>query len=140
MMKASLIDTNILSMFFRGHSNVIQNFQTYVVQHHTIQFSIITYYEIVSGLAHRDANKQLESFLQFSQHNVIVPFNQAIANISANLYADLRKKGQPIDDIDLLIAGTALYHDLTLITHNRKHFDRITDLNVEDWSVITSQT
>lgn len=101
-------------------------------QYHTIQFSIITYYEIVSGLAHRDANKQLESFLQFSQHNVIVPFNQAIANISANLYADLRKKGQPIDDIDLLIAGTALYHDLTLITHNRKHFDRITDLNVED--------
>jgi tRNA(fMet)-specific endonuclease VapC len=50
------------------------------------------------------------------------------------LYADLRKKGQPIDDIDLLIAGTAMANGLVVITQNRKHFDRITELEVEDWS------
>jgi tRNA(fMet)-specific endonuclease VapC len=50
------------------------------------------------------------------------------------LYADLRKRGEPIDDIDLLIAGTAIANGLTLVTNNRKHFDRIAQLEVENWA------
>jgi tRNA(fMet)-specific endonuclease VapC len=46
----------------------------------------------------------------------------------------LREKGQPIDDIDLLIAGTAMANGLVVVTHNRKHFDRIMGLEIEDWS------
>ncbi len=36
---------------------------------------------------------------------------------------------------DLLIAGTALAHDRIIVTNNRKHFERIPGLIVEDWSV-----
>jgi tRNA(fMet)-specific endonuclease VapC len=41
--------------------------------------------------------------------------------------------GEPLDDIDLLIAGTAIANGLVLVTHNRQHFDRISGLTVEDW-------
>jgi tRNA(fMet)-specific endonuclease VapC len=132
--KASLVDTNILSLFFRGHPQVVAKFQAYLAEYDTISLSIISYYEVVSGLRHRDAQKQLEQFLEFSSQNTILPLTQEAADVAANLYADLRKKGQPIDDIDLLIAGTAIANGLVAVTQNRKHFDRIMGLEVEDWS------
>ena len=133
-MKASLVDTNIISLFFRGHPQVVEKFEAYLAEYDTVNLSMITYYEIVSGLKHRDAQKQLEQFLEFSSQNTVLPLTQAAADIAADVYADLRKKGQPIDDIDLLIAGTAIANGLVVITQNRKHFDRITELEVEDWS------
>jgi tRNA(fMet)-specific endonuclease VapC len=60
-MKLVLIDTNILSFFFRNHSLVVERFQAYLKEHDKMNISIITYYEIVSGLKHRDAQKQLIS-------------------------------------------------------------------------------
>lgn len=133
-MKAALVDTNILSLFFRGHPQVVNNLDLYLREYETINLSIITYYEIVSGLKHRDAHKQLALFLEFVGQNTVLPLTQNVADISASLYANLRKSGQPIDDIDLLIAGTAIANGLTLVTHNRKHFERITQLEVENWA------
>ena len=54
--------------------------------------------------------------------------------ISAEIYAKLRKRGMPIDDIDILIAGTVLAHNWVLVTHNNKHFGRIEGLEIKDWS------
>jgi len=132
--KPALIDTDILSMFFRGDANVVARFDDYVVEYENINISIVTYYEIVSGLKHRDAQKQLASFLEFAaQSNVVLLSEQSVMR-SAEVYADLRRGGEPIDDIDLLIAGIALVHDWVLVTHNAKHFNRIDGLLVEDWS------
>jgi predicted nucleic acid-binding protein len=49
-MKPALIDTNILSFFFRNHSLVVERFESYLKVNSQINISIITYYEIVSGL------------------------------------------------------------------------------------------
>lgn len=133
-MKPALIDTDILSLFFRGQRNVVAHFDAYIAEHGKINFSIITYYEIVSGLKHRDARKQLTSFLDFASYNNILPLTKQSITISAEIYADLRTKGTPIDDIDILIAGIAIANDLVLVTHNLGHFDRIERLKVEDWS------
>lgn len=133
-MKASLVDTNILSLFFRGYPQVVAEFEAYLRKYDTINFSIITYYEIVSGLRHRDAHNQLTVFLEFAAQNTILPFTQTVADVAAEIYVALRKSGQPIDDIDLLIAGTALANGLILVTANRKHFDRIAQLEVENWT------
>ena len=38
-----------------------------------------------------------------------------------------------IDDFDLLIGASALTHNMTLVTHNAKHFARIPNLTMEDW-------
>ena len=43
----------------------------------------------------------------------------------------LRDAGRMIGDMDLLIAATAIRHDLTLLTNNRRHFERIPSLAVE---------
>lgn len=132
--KPSLIDTDILSLFFKGHSRVTANFETYLDRYKKINISIITYYEIVSGLKHRDAHKKMESFLEFASENTVLPLTEQSVTVSGDIYADLRRQGKPLDDIDLLIAGIAAANSLVLVTCNVKHFERIEILTVENWS------
>jgi len=133
-MKQSLIDTDILSMFLRGNEKVKLNFEQYTRTYKNINFSIITYYEVLSGLRHRDANKQLDTFLRFASINTILPLTTGSCENSASIYADLRKKGTSVDDIDILIAGIALENNMSIVTNNINHFDRIEGLEVYNWA------
>ena len=53
-----------------------------------------------------------------------------IAERFASLRATLRRQGQPLADMDLLIAATALEHDLTLVSRNALHFARVPGLRL----------
>ncbi len=133
-MQKSLIDTDILSMFLKGNKKVKENFKKYIYAHKNINFSIITYYEILSGLRHRDATKQLEIFLKLASISAILPLTIEFSEKSAIIYAGLRKKGTPVDDIDILIAGIALENSMRVVTNNVSHFGRIEKLKVSNWS------
>jgi tRNA(fMet)-specific endonuclease VapC len=133
-MKATLIDTDTISLFLRNHPQVVSKFGAYLGEYGTINFSIITYYEIVSGLKHRDARKQLLAFQALASHSTVLPLTEQSVTFSADVYAYLRLAGTPVDDIDLLIAGTAIANGLVLVTHNVKHFGRITQLQIDDWT------
>jgi tRNA(fMet)-specific endonuclease VapC len=132
--KKVLVDTDILSMFFRDNTNVKFHFSEYLKQHKKINISIITYYEILSGLKHKDAKKQLNKFVEFTTKNIVLPLTVDSVTISSEIYANLRRGGEVIDDIDILIAGIALSNNMVLVTHNENHFKRIERLLVDDWS------
>ena len=132
-MKPVLIDTDTISFFLRNQPNVVSHFKQYLDDFERINFSIITYYEILSGLKYRDARKQLAAFLEFVDCNSMLPLTKNSIEFSADIYADLRKKGKLIDDIDVLIAGISLSNDLVLVTHNTAHFERIDGLELENW-------
>ena len=74
--------------------------------------------------------KALEYFI--NGINIVPIFN------SLDLYADeksrLRKIGNIIDEFDLLIGVTAVYNNMILVTNNTKHFQRIKNINIEDWT------
>jgi tRNA(fMet)-specific endonuclease VapC len=61
---------------------------------------------------------------------VIVPLTDPIVERFAQLRAALRRQGQMIPDMDLLIAATALEENLTLLTRNMRHFARIPELRI----------
>lgn len=42
-------------------------------------------------------------------------------------------KGIRIEDMDLLIAATPIYNELTLVTNNTKHFENVPNLKIENW-------
>lgn len=117
-MKPILVDTDILSLFFRNNQDVVSNFEAYLKKHEKINLSIITYYEVLSGLKHRDALKQMDLFIKFAGHNSILPLTEESVTISADLYARLRKAGQMLDDIDIIIAGVAIANNLVFVTRN----------------------
>ena len=134
-MKPALIDTNIVSMFMRGHPAVKSSVATYIREYQRLNLSIITVYETLSGLKHRDAKKQMTTFRSLVEISDIWPITEHSVEASAEMYATLRKKGQSIDDIDLLIAGIARVNNFVVVTNNQRHFDPIDGIYVEDWSV-----
>ncbi len=56
-----------------------------------------------------------------------------VAEKFGQLQASLLDAGKPAPAMDLLIAATALVHDLTLVTHNAKDYVNISDLRIVDW-------
>ncbi len=66
-MKPALIDTGIISYFLKGNEKVFIRFQEYLKNYDTINISTITYYEVISGLTFKNANKQIEALKIFLQ-------------------------------------------------------------------------
>ena len=134
MIKASILDTDILSEFLRGNPKVIEKVDEHLKDYGFINLSIITYYEILNGLLYKDAKKQLLKFEEFVALNKVIPLTLRMAKTAAFIQADLRKKGTEIGHTDTLIAGIAMTSELQLITNNTDHFNRIDGLDIANWT------
>ena len=71
--------------------------------------------------------------MELADYNNILPLTEKACDIAAKIYADLRKAGTPLDDIDLLIADIVSANNLIIATRNVSHFNRINGLAVENW-------
>lgn len=96
-----------------------------------IAVSLITLGEIYDR-AYISSNPKayLDRFKDFLYPMRILNLNEPIVERFAELRAYLRKRGEIISDFDILIAATALYHNLVLLTFNIKDFKRIPDLRI----------
>jgi tRNA(fMet)-specific endonuclease VapC len=63
----------------------------------------------------------------------ILPYNEGAARQFGRLKAELERAGIGLSDLDLQIASIGLQYAAPLATHNRRHFERVPDLAVEDW-------
>jgi len=101
-----------------------------------LSVSSISVFELWYGIAksaRRQSNTQkLASFLAGRVH--ILFFDDEDARIAGELRAEIDVIGRPIDQYDLLIAGQALRHKMTLVTANVREFTRVKTLSWEDWS------
>ena len=132
-MTESLVDTDILSFYFKGEPKVVEAFTIYLNEYDRLNTSIITYFEIFGGLTYKDASRQLKELEDFATNNNIIHISEESARISGAIYADLRRKGIVIGTSDLLIAGIAIENDLMLITNNHRHFQPIQGLKIGNW-------
>jgi predicted nucleic acid-binding protein len=91
--------------------------------------SIISVGEVYEG-AHRgsDPEVRLARYRMFLAPFPVLSLTDPIMERFARTRAALRRQGELIPDLDLLIAATVLDHDLTLLTRNRRHFLRIPGL------------
>jgi len=128
--KKYLLDTNIISYYLKGIENLKEKIASNI---DSLSISIISYYEIVSGLQSIDANKRITEFEKFCKLIDIINLDKASILTSCKIYTFLEKSGQLIDDIDILIAGIALSNNLVMVTDNAEHFGRIQGLKVENW-------
>lgn len=66
---------------------------------------------------------------------MILSFDEFAARRFGALKAQLESNGARLADLDLQIAAICLQTNSTLVTHNLRHFGRITSLRCEDWLV-----
>jgi predicted nucleic acid-binding protein len=70
----------------------------------------------------------------FAKRLRMVDFDEVCSELYAEIRTGLEKSGTSLDHMDILIAATAMSIDSILVTHNVKHFSKIKELRVEDWS------
>ena len=129
---AYLIDTDIIIFALRGDKTVLAKFEEN--KNIPISISMITYAELVFG-AKRSQNERT-NMLKVNRIREIYPveeLNIGIMELFADIKANMYSKAMRIEDLDLFIAATAIYNDLTLVTDNTKHFKNIPLLKLENW-------
>ena len=99
---------------------------------HGVGLSIISLGEIYDGLLgspnREQAEQELQSFLESIQD--VVQLDDQTCRIFAAERRRLRESGQRIEDPDIYIGATAIRHNLTLLTNNRRHFERMRGLDI----------
>ncbi|HET6387490.1 MAG TPA: type II toxin-antitoxin system VapC family toxin [Armatimonadota bacterium] len=133
-MNRALLDTDTLSYFLKGNPAVVARAAEYLTLYQRLEFSTITYYEIVRGLIHSGATRKLAKFEELCRSSALWPLESMAARHAAEICAALWHAGEPLDEADILIAGTARAHDLTLISNNQRHFARVSGLDLSNWS------
>ncbi len=127
-----MLDTNTLIYFFKGMGEVEENLFSHPPK--DIFIPSIVIYELQVGIAKSNNPKKRERQLSALLEQInIIEFGEKEAKVSAHIRADLEMKGTPIGAMDMLIAGCAKAHNLTLVTHNTKEFMRVDRLSLDDW-------
>lgn len=121
-----LVDTDLWIDFFSGADPGASAVERLLRERRAL-LSVISAFELFCGTHKKRQQEQLESLLR-----VVPPIDltRGAALSAARHYKKLRKSGSPIGNQDLLLAGTALDYQLPILTRNRKHFERITTLEV----------
>jgi tRNA(fMet)-specific endonuclease VapC len=126
-----LIDTNILSYLLKENKNVEEMFYK---NSDMISLSVISEAECFFGAYKINSQSLKRNYNLIFETFPVISFDSKTARLFAELKSELNNLGNIIEDFDIMIAAQALAHNLTLVTNNTKHFSRIPNLKLEDWS------
>ncbi len=124
--KIVLADTSILIDLFRKTKKVNSKFVQLALEGYEFQISAITAYEVYSGAT----IAQLPFWDDLLEKIIVLPFDKDVVKQAVIINRILKQKRKQIELADLFIAATAVNHDLSLATLNRKHFERIDLLTI----------
>jgi len=128
-----LIDTDIIIYSIKGNTTVHSNF----LKNENIPkiISVVTYGELLFGAKKsKNIERNIAVVYRIKELFPIIDIDKAVMETFSDLKSYLQKTGNIIDDMDLLIASTALTNNSILVTNNEKHFGKIKGLQIENWS------
>jgi len=127
-----LLDTNICIYFLKGRYKLVEKIDR--VGFENLFISEITIAELKYGVeksTNPDKNRPvINELIDRFKH---LPIYGAL-DVYAKEKARLKKTGNIVDDLDLLIGATAIENNMVLVTNNEKHFVRLQNIKVENWT------
>jgi len=134
----AILDTDILSEYFKGHNaSVASRAASYAKDHGVFTFTSVTVYEIVYGLELKGASSQLKKVLAWLKQNEEITPLDADYLAAATIKATARKQGNVVELPDCLIAAVAVRLNRPLVTGNTDDFVTIQktgiNLSIENW-------
>lgn len=126
-----ILDTDVCIEILRGKQKVIERRAAIIDE---VATTWITACELSYGAEksrYRDANALLVT--SFLATLPVLGLNLAAAEHFGRTKSQLESAGFRVADADLLIASIAMAHGGMIVTGNRRHYDRITGLPMEDW-------
>ena len=128
-----LLDTSVLIPFLKGRNGIQEHIGSVGVS--KCHIPELALGELLVGAYKSNNRTELGDVLHFRDVFGTCPVTFAVWDRYAQLRTLLERQGNRIDNMDLLIAATALEGDYTLVTHNIAHFSRIPGLKLEDWVI-----
>jgi predicted nucleic acid-binding protein len=121
-----LLDTTVLIDLLRGRENYRTLLADLVKSGHTLVTAAINVAEVYAGMRPNEQGRT--EFLLASVD--CFPTTHAVARRAGNLKREWAARGRTLSLPDMIIAATALEHDLVLMTENRKDFQMIRGLEL----------
>lgn len=128
-MKSYLVDTSIIISYLQGKTDTVSLLNEIDGELTSSYMCMAELYEGVNRVKNKQEIEKavLDFFKSLSELHTV---DEKVAKQFGEIRAKLKIKGNVIEDIDIFIAATCLINDLTLITHNVKHFSRIHNLQI----------
>ncbi len=128
-----MLDTNICIYVIRKKpEKVLQRFRDELDD--GICISSITLAELEYGMKHSsNPVKNEQALLRFLVPLSVLPFGTAAASEYGEIRTYLQSLGTPIGPLDMLIASHARSEDMILVTNNVREFERVPNLELENW-------
>ena len=124
-----LIDSDWVIDCLNGIHRVARRFDE--LQPYGVGISIVSTAELFDGVyGSMDPEREELVLSEFLSHLEVVRLDEDVCRIFAMERRRLRAAGTPIGDMDLFIGATAIRHGLTLLTNNRRHFERLQGLSI----------
>jgi tRNA(fMet)-specific endonuclease VapC len=128
-----LLDTNTVSYIIKGNRLRVRE-RLLRVPMAEVGISVITEAELLFGLARRPEATKLKTVVEELLLRVeVLPWDSAAAQQYSRIRATLEHGGEPMGNLDLMIAAQALSSDLVLLSSDTV-FRRVKGLKIEDWS------
>ncbi len=127
-----LLDTNVLIALMNQPQGKVAA-KTLLFGVSELATSAIVMHELYFGISKSERQERNTATVERLRLSVL-PFDREDAREAGIIRAKLRAAGTPIGPYDVLIAGQALRHRLTLVTANLGEFARVPGLSCEDWS------
>ena len=128
-----LLDTNICIHFFRGKFNLLTKIEEVGIDNCAI--SEVTLAELVYGAEKSQNPKKNHKLIDdLIEQVAVLPIYSAIYFYGKEK-ARLNMLGTKISDFDLLIGSTAVENDLVMVTENVSEFERIKNINIQNWII-----
>lgn len=129
-----MLDTDICSYIMRERPiQVLKRFDTLKMDQFCL--SIISYAEFVYGIQRSVNPEKHQSVVdQFITHVDLLPWDRSAAEHYGQIRVDLEAQGKTIGNMDMMIAAHSRSQGMVLVTNNEKHFQRVSDLNIENWT------
>lgn len=125
------LDTNIVIAYFNGSKMIMENIKSNIDR---ISISSIVVAELDYGAkSSQNAKKNLEKMYRFIDVIQVINFDLECAKICGTIKSRLRSLGRPTGESDVLIASVAIAHRAAIVTANKKHFENIEGLRIQEW-------
>jgi predicted nucleic acid-binding protein len=118
-----LIDTTIAVDHLRGVDAAVE-LMTTLTEEDEILASELVRFELLAGVL----PSEIDAFEQFCSSLLWLPIDEDITRAGGSLARKYRKSHSGIDDVDYLIAATAITFNADLLTTNARHFPMFPDL------------
>lgn len=131
MAQRLILDTDTWIEYFHDRHGIKERLST--IDFSNVYVSEISIAELYYGALHsQNVSRHLKEVYALQRNFTVIPISDVLMDY-AELRQSLSSKGLSVDHFDLLIAATAIHFNLTLVTHNLRHFNRIENLKVLDW-------